>query len=122
MSATQTIAPPRRRPFRLRRQLIANPMATVGLALVVLVVGSTLILPWMVGWDPVQMSAARALQGPSAQHWLGTDQFGRDLLSRIVHGGEISLLVGVAVTLVAVIGGVMVGCAAGYVGGWTDAV
>jgi peptide/nickel transport system permease protein len=63
-----------------------------------------------------------ALEPPSQAHWLGTDRFGRDLLVRLARGGEISLMVGGIVTLVAMTTGTIIGCAAGYLGGIVDAV
>jgi len=64
--------------------------------------------------------SAETLQGPSAQHWLGTDQFGRDVLSRIIHGARVSLLVGVGVTLLGTIPALLLGLASAYFGGWVD--
>lgn len=81
-----------------------------------------LVVPLIVPWSPEQMNPAEALSGPSVEHWLGTDQFGRDLLSRLAHGGALSLEVGCLVTLAAMLAGVAIGAVGGFLGGWTDLV
>jgi peptide/nickel transport system permease protein len=72
--------------------------------------------------DPLQMSIASRLQGPSATHWLGTDQFGRDLLSRIMRGAAASIVVGVIAVGIGMGVGVLLGTLSGYFGGWLDEV
>jgi peptide/nickel transport system permease protein len=71
--------------------------------------------------DPMRQSLMRALQAPSAEHWLGTDHLGRDVWSRLVHGARISLQVGLVAVGLATIGGFLVGLIAGSYGGWVDA-
>jgi oligopeptide transport system permease protein len=79
--------------------------------------------PWFCTWRPeVADPNVATAAPPSAQHWMGTDDLGRDLLVRILTGGQVSLLVGIAATLVSLIIGVAWGSIAGYVGGSTDAV
>src|SRR5207247_4279754 len=72
--------------------------------------------------DPIATNAAYTLGPPNAEHWLGTDHLGRDLYSRIVHGARISLIVGVASTLLGSVLGGIIGLLSGYVGGKTDLV
>ena len=78
-------------------------------------------LPWL-GGDPTRAELTQVLEPPSAEHWLGTDIFGRDLLTQIMYGGRISLAVGFVATAVALVIGVTWGAVAGYVGGRVDAV
>jgi peptide/nickel transport system permease protein len=72
--------------------------------------------------DPVGMELSKRLQPPSLSAWLGTDEFGRDVLSRVLHGGRISLLVGVLVVAISSAGGLVFGLSSGYLGGWLDFV
>jgi peptide/nickel transport system permease protein len=71
-------------------------------------------------YDPVAQSLLSLNQQPSAAHWLGTDQFGRDVLSRIIYGARTSLILGLSAPILAAISGTMFGLYAGYVGGWQD--
>ena len=90
-------------------------------ALVVLALGA-LAGPAWTGYDPVAMDLDASLHAPSAGHWLGTDQHGRDVLARVLAGARVSLGVGVCATLLAVLIGSVVGLCAGYLGGWVDLV
>src|SRR5260370_26032589 len=71
-------------------------------------------------YDPLSVDAAHALAHPGAQHWMGTDSFGRDVWSRIIHGARISLAVGIGSTVLGASIGVMIGLASGYLSGWVD--
>lgn len=104
------------------KTLAANGMVVAGGILVAVLLVAIIVVPWLVPWDPEQMAVHNALQSPSAEHWLGTDRFGRDLLVRLAHGGRLSLQVGLLVTLTAMAVGVAIGCAGGFLGGWTDVV
>lgn len=102
----------------LRRNRLALAGATVVALLVVLgSVGS-----WIAPYDPLAQNLARSLEGPSADHWFGTDSFGRDILSRVLYGARISLLVGVASQTIAFSLGVLLGVVSGYYGGRIEAV
>lgn len=104
------------------RRLRRNHLAVVG-AVVLLVVGlACLLVPWLSPYGYEQQDLILGAAGPSAQHWLGTDVFGRDLLTRILYGGRISLMVGLVATSVALLIGVTWGAIAGYAGGRVDAV
>lgn len=101
---------------------IRDPMGAFGVAVLAIVVLAAVLAPWISPYSPVIQHPDRELAAPSSAFFLGTDEFGRDLLSRIVWGARVSLLVGiVAVALGAVIG-VGTGLLSGYVGGWVDAV
>lgn len=104
----------------LVRRILRNRLALAGAALVLLVVVVAVVLPLALPWDPNDMDIANALGAPGDGHWLGTDQFGRDLLTRLAYGAGISLQVGLLVTLASLVLGVMLGGTAGYVGGATD--
>jgi len=104
---------------RISRQIWRRKTAAVGLALATVVLVGAVLAPWLSPADPVAMTAQR-FATPSAQAWLGTDQFGRDLLSRLLHGARVSMLVSfAAVGLAALIGGT-VGLCAGYFEGRVD--
>ena len=100
----------------------ANPMAVVGLAIVLLLVLVAALAPLLAPQSPIAQDLAQRLQPPSAAHWLGTDELGRDIYARIVWGSRITLTI---VALVAVIVGpvgLLVGTVAGYAGGWLDTI
>jgi peptide/nickel transport system permease protein len=104
------------------RRFRANRLAVVGLIVVVTLVLVALFAGWLAPYDPA--FSLRGMRGapPSAEHWLGTDTNGRDLLSRTIYGARIALMVAIGATLVQVVVGVSIGAIAGYFGGWTDTV
>lgn len=110
---------PLRRLWRLKWGLVA----TLVLLLIVLV---SLAAPWLAPYSPVEVDIQHRLGPPAwmaggkTDHWLGTDQIGRDLLSRLIYGGRVSLLIGVAAVMVSSTIGVLLGLAAGYFGGRVD--
>jgi len=104
------------------RQLAANPLAMLGLAIVVTLLLVAAFAPWLATNSPTAQSLTDRLQPPSATHWLGTDELGRDIYSRIVHGSRLTLyVVGLVVIIVGPVG-LAVGTIAGYLGGWVDTV
>ena len=106
---------------RLRSRLARHPGARIGGVLILLVVAGALLAPWLSRYDPVAIAPQVRLQGPTAAHPLGTDIYGRDTLARVLHGGRISLAVGVlSVGLALAVGGTL-GAASGFWGGWLDA-
>lgn len=104
----------------LREFLRQSPAGRWGLALSLLLIVLALAAPWLVPADPTAQHLAVRLAGPSAAHWMGTDELGRDVLSRVLFGARISMLVGVSVVLGAGIIGFAIGAVAGYCGGWFD--
>jgi oligopeptide transport system permease protein len=104
--------------IRLRR----NKMAVFGLVTLVLFIVIALLTPWIAPYSYQAQNLELGASPPSAAHWLGTDIFGRDLMTQIMYGGRISLAVGFVATAVALLIGVTWGAIAGYVGGRADAV
>ncbi len=104
------------------RTFARNRLAIVGLAIIVALVLVAIFADALAPYSPYQGDLTRTrLLPPSAAHWLGTDDQGRDILSRIIHGSRITLLVVVLVAILAAPIGLLVGTVAGYAGGWIDA-
>ena len=103
-------------------RLIRRPASALGLVVVVLFVVIALAAPWVAPYDPLATSWSAIRKAPTALHWMGTDENGRDVLSRVVWGARASLLAGVVSVLIAAGVGVPAGVLAGFAGGWVDAV
>ncbi|HET7103484.1 MAG TPA: ABC transporter permease, partial [Terracidiphilus sp.] len=101
---------------RVRRQ----PLAAFGLVLLIAFVTAGLAAPWISPYNPASIDLVHRLQGPSSAHLAGTDELGRDTLSRLLWGARISLAVSVSVVSVSLALGLAVGGIAGYMGGWVD--
>jgi peptide/nickel transport system permease protein len=97
-----------------------NPLATAGCVLVAVLVVFAVFGPWIAPQDPARIELSARLSGPSASHWFGTDELGRDIFSRIIHGARISMLVGASVVAFSLLLGLIVGSIAGYYGGNID--
>jgi len=95
------------------RRFSRNRLAVVGLALVALFAATTVVAPWLAPYDPIEQDLPAQLQGPSRDHPLGTDDYGRDILSRIIAGSRVSLLVGVIATAIGASLGTLAGLVAG---------
>ena len=107
---------------RALRRLFRRPAAVFGLVVVAGFVLIAAFAPWVAPYDPIQTSWSLIRKAPSAAHWLGTDENGRDILARIVWGARASLTAGVISVTIAVCVGLPVGLFAGFVGGWPDAL
>jgi peptide/nickel transport system permease protein len=99
-----------------------NPTAASGLAIIVLYVLVALTASWLAPYSPTFMDSARALEGPSWAHPLGTDQFGRDTLSRLLFGARSTLAVAAGAVIMAVLIGIPVGAIAGFYRGWPESI
>ena len=99
-----------------------NPLAVLGLGLILIILLGSLLAPLLTPYGPITIDIKHKLEAPSLAHPLGTDFFGRDVLSRIMHGGRNTLSIGVLVIGLAFIAGVPIGLFSGYVGGFIDAV
>jgi peptide/nickel transport system permease protein len=97
-----------------------NPLAMAGLAIVLALMAVAALAPLLTSQSPLIQDLTARLRPPSASHWLGTDELGRDIYTRIVHGSRITLAIVAMVTVMVAPVGLLVGTAAGYVGGWLD--
>lgn len=104
------------------RQLLRNRLTATGVIVIALLVVVALLAPWLAPHDPLRQDLAQSLRPPGPQHWFGTDEFGRDLFSRLVHGTRITLFIVVLVTVVVGPLGLAIGVVSGYFGGRVDAV
>jgi peptide/nickel transport system permease protein len=95
-------------------------LAMTGFVLVVVEVGLALLAPWISAYDPDAIDALAMLQAPGGAHILGTDELGRDILTRLLYGAQLSLTVSTVAIALAVLGGVPLGLVSGYWGGWVD--
>ena len=104
----------------LRRAAGHNLLATSGAAMIVVLVALALFASWIAPQDPAHIDLPARLMGPSAAHWFGSDELGRDILSRIIYGARISMLVGTCVVATSLTLGLIFGSIAGYYGGFLD--
>lgn len=113
---------PRSRVSQTLRRLRKNRGATAGAILLVAIALCVIFASLITTWDPIKQNYNDLLQGPSAAHWMGTDNYGRDVWSRVLHGGRLSLTVGMISVVIGAVAGVALGLLAGYYGGWVDSV
>jgi peptide/nickel transport system permease protein len=106
----------------VRRFIRKKPLGAAGGVLMVVMLVTALLANVLQTHDPIATDAATTLAKPSEEHWLGTDHLGRDIYSRIVHGARVSLIVGLASTLLGSVLGGVIGLLSGYVGGKTDLI
>jgi peptide/nickel transport system permease protein len=98
-----------------------HPMAVAGAAIVLAAALIAIFAPWLAPDPPAAQDLAQRLQPPGAAHWLGTDELGRDILSRLIWGSRVTLGIVALVSVVTAPIGLVLGCAAGYAGGWLEA-
>ena len=101
--------------------LTSTPIIAAATICLTLVVASAIFAPWLAPHDPVLLAPAQRLKPSSAQFLLGTDGYGRDVLSRMLYGGRISLLIGIGAALVSIVGGLLIGLVSGFFK-WVDAI
>jgi len=104
------------------RRFARNRAALVGLVILAVLVVVAVLAPYIAPYDPYDAHMPMSLAKPSAAHWLGCDELGRDILSRIMYGARISLRVGIEAVAIALSIGIILGSLAGYYGGWIDLV
>ena len=124
-AATELLAPTRLQPpcwMPQHRALRQNPAAWVGASILLLVAALSLAAPWLAGVDPLATAPAAQLMPPSLSHPAGTDLLGRDVWSRLLWGGRLSLGAGLFATTLAVLPGTLLGLLAGYAGGRLDMI
>lgn len=108
--------------YRMVRALLRNPLAVVGLVIIVGLLIVAAFAPVLAPYSPIESNLGARLLAPSAEHWMGTDELGRDIFSRIIHGARITLLIVLMVAVISAPIGLLVGAVAGYFGGWVDKV
>ncbi|MDW5266895.1 MULTISPECIES: ABC transporter permease [Acidobacteriaceae] len=99
-----------------------QPLAALGIVLLILFTLCALFAPWLAPYDPARLDLTGRLMGPSAAHWFGTDELGRDILSRTIYGARISMIVAVSVVGLSLAVGLVAGCLSGFYGGVTDTI
>jgi peptide/nickel transport system permease protein len=116
-------APPRRSEWRrFARVFFGRKLYLIGFIIVVIIILTAIFAPLLTPYDPLQPNLRNILHGPSWQHWLGTDQLGRDILGRIIYGSRISLEIGFAAVFSSAIIGILMGLTAAHFGGWVFAI
>ena len=108
------------RPKKTAAWISRNLLSLVGAGSASLLICACLAAPWLAPFDPAAIDLSVGLQSPSAEHWLGTDNLGRDMLSRLLWGGRVSITVTVIVLLFSLIAGMLVGLICGYSGGMVE--
>jgi peptide/nickel transport system permease protein len=106
--------------YRMVRALLRNPLAVVGLVIIIGLLIVAAFAPVLAPYSPIESNLGARLLAPSADHWMGTDELGRDILSRIIHGARITLMIVLLVAVISAPIGLLVGTVAGYFGGWVD--
>jgi peptide/nickel transport system permease protein len=106
----------------LLTKILSNPLARSGFIIIVTVFLLAMLAPWISPYDPDEINVKAILLSPSTQHWMGTDGLGRDVLSRMLFGGQISLLVGLVAVGISTSIGIVLGALAGYYRGWVDTI
>jgi peptide/nickel transport system permease protein len=104
------------------RRFVHRPVAVAGLVVIVVFVAVAVFAPLLAPYDPIATSWTAIRKAPSLAHWMGTDENGRDVLSRVIFGARASLMAGVVSVLIAGAIGVPTGLLAGFAGGWVDSV
>jgi peptide/nickel transport system permease protein len=108
--------------YRVGLRSARSPAMLFGLGILALIVACAILAPWLAPFDPNAQDINRRLLPPGAGHWLGTDQLGRDLLSRVVFGTQPTLLIVLLVAVLSAPLGLAIGISAGYFGGWVNAL
>lgn len=116
----------KRKEFSLFRyvssRILRNPLGAAGLIIVTLAAFVAVFAGVLAPFDPYQQHIDQSLEGPSAEHWFGQDDLGRDIFSRVLYGTRISLMVGFVTVGVSAVSGLIIGSISGYFGGWIDEV
>lgn len=122
-TAVPTLAQPRGRVTTgLARRLVANRFTAVALAIVVALMLIAILAPWIAPYPPSNVNLFARLQPMSGRHWFGTDEVGRDILSRLIYGARISIGVSLAVVAAAAVAGMVLGSVAAYARRWVDPI
>ncbi|MGK9235500.1 ABC transporter permease [Inquilinus limosus] len=104
------------------RRFAGHPLGLAGLGVILLLIVAAIAAPWLTAHDPIAQDMVNRLQPPSAAHWFGTDEFGRDVFARVVYGARTTIYIILLVTVIVAPIGLLIGACAGYLGGWADEV
>jgi peptide/nickel transport system permease protein len=110
------------RMYRVFAAMLRNPLTVLGGIIIGVLVLTALLAPWLAPYSPTRQNLAERLLAPSGAHWMGTDELGRDILSRVIWGSQITLTIVALVALISAPLGLVVGAISGYFGGWADRV
>ena len=110
------------RAYRMGGALLRNPLAVVGALIIILLIATAAFAPWIAPESPVGQNLGARLLPPSGDHWMGTDELGRDIFSRVVYGARITLLIVAMVAVISAPLGLIIGAISGYFGGWVDKI
>jgi peptide/nickel transport system permease protein len=128
MNEKEVIVTPEEKPVhisefrRLIRVMFGRWLVVVGVVIIFLLIITAVFAPYIVPYQPNKQNLRLSIQPPSRDHWLGTDDLGRDQLSRIIYGSRIAIMVGVVAVTVSGLIGMFLGLLAGYFGGWTETI
>ncbi len=120
MTAVPVVRAARRERSKTFRRFTANRLGVIGLIVVVALTVMALLAPYIAPFDPAKQDFSALLQPASSAHWLGTDELGRDTLTRVMYGARISLSAGLVSVALALLVGTLLGLVSGFVGGWLD--
>ncbi len=110
------------RPSAFWQSLLKSPSGVIGLLIVLTLILTAAVASWIAPYDPLRMAAGPRFEPPSLAHWFGTDDFGRDVFSRIVFGARLTLQIGVIAVGISLTSGLLLGLVAGYAGGWSERI
>ena len=119
-TAAAELSPRTRRRKLARKRFLRRPLAVAGLVVALAFVVAAIFAPQLVPYDPNEIDVTAVLSPPTSEHWLGTDELGRDELRELLFAGQISLRIGVAVAIVSTLIGATFGAIAGFYGRWID--
>jgi peptide/nickel transport system permease protein len=114
ITAAAAIVPRSRSATGLMRRAARRPLPVLGSALLIVLILSALFAPWLTPYDPFEMNVVDRLLPPNETYWFGTDAYGRDIFTRTLYGGRVSLVIGAAVAVAATVVGLLIGVVAGY--------
>ena len=114
IAAAAAIVPRSRSATGLMRRAARRPLPVLGSALLIILILSALFAPWLTPYDPFEMNVVDRLLPPNETYWFGTDAYGRDIFTRTLYGGRVSLVIGAAVAVAATVVGLLIGVGAGY--------
>ena len=114
ITAAAAIVPQSRSATGLMRRAARRPLPVLGSALLIVLILSALFAPWLTPYDPFEMNVVDRLLPPNETYWFGTDAYGRDIFTRTLYGGRVSLVIGAAVAVAATVVGLLIGVVAGY--------